>query len=398
MTSVPAETALLPTPQVPVDRLPIRVVLLNNFIAPHKRPIYVELAKRVEHLTLLLSTSMEANRRWHEEWEGLDVRVSRTTTLNRTWNHPAGFRDEQYVHIPWSTIRELNTLKPDVIISTELGSRSLFSALYKTYVRRVPLIYWLGYSEHTERGRGFSRRQLRKWLLRRADRVVANGASGVRYLQQLGLESSKIVHSPHPTLPVGFDRAPLKREADQAHRMLYVGQLIQRKGLMPFVEALSRWARDNPERKLQFDLVGTGPLETPLRNLSLPANLNINLRGQCDYATIAQSYATSGVFVFPSLADDWGMAVSEAMTSGLPVLGSVYSQAVEETCCEGETGWPFRTDVPSELDRAIDLALRTPVDQLNRMRATCRDRISHLTPERSAENFIRAIQACLDEI
>ena len=43
----------------------------------------------------------------------------------------------------------------------------------------------------------------------------------------------------------------------------------------------------------------------------------------------------SGIFVLPTLADEWGLVVNEAMASGLPVLGSVYSQAAHELCGDG---------------------------------------------------------------
>ena len=69
-----------------------------------------------------------------------------------------------------------------------------------------------------------------------------------------------------------------------------------------------------------------------------PGNLELMILGQCDYERISECYASAGIFAFPSLADDWGMAVNEAMLAGLPVLGSTYSQAVEEMCLIDETG------------------------------------------------------------
>ena len=51
-----------------------------------------------------------------------------------------------------------------------------------------------------------------------------------------------------------------------------------------------------------------------------------------------------GVLVFPTLADEWGLVVNEALAAGVPVLGSLYSQAVEELVRDGENGWTFRPD------------------------------------------------------
>ena len=59
----------------------------------------------------------------------------------------------------------------------------------------------------------------------------------------------------------GFcDKIPINRGDSNAHRLLYVGQLIERKGLLPFTQALARWASAHPERKVEFVLAGYGPL------------------------------------------------------------------------------------------------------------------------------------------
>lgn len=110
--------------------LPIHVVLVTNFIAAHRLPLYQELSKLLGRLTILLSTKMEADRRWKPEWEGLDVRVQKTLTMNMGYRHALGFDDKTYVHIPWDTISWLNKLRPDVVVSAELGFRSICSAAY----------------------------------------------------------------------------------------------------------------------------------------------------------------------------------------------------------------------------------------------------------------------------
>ena len=57
---------------------------------------------------------------------------------------------------------------------------------------------------------------------------------------------------------------------------------------------------------------------------------------------MAEVYAKASLFAFPTLADEWGVVVNEAMAAGLPVLGSIYSQAVEELVEDGVSGWVFR--------------------------------------------------------
>jgi glycosyltransferase involved in cell wall biosynthesis len=176
-----------------------------------------------------------------------------------------------------------------------------------------------------------------------------------------------------------------------------VGRLIELKGLIPFLEALARWAAAHPERTIQFTLAGSGPMQPKIESFAMPQNVQVRLVGECDYSRLAELYNQAGIFVFPSLADDWGISVNEAMASGLPVLGSVYSQAVAEMCADGQTGWTFRTNVPEELDRAIAAALGTAPEKLDQMRQAARACVAWRTPARGTEDLLGAIRAAWDE-
>ncbi|HXT57453.1 MAG TPA: glycosyltransferase, partial [Pirellulales bacterium] len=213
--------------------LPAHVVLLTNFIPPHQRQLFEELSRRVERLTILISTPMESDRPWTADWGALDVRVLRTWTVRRPWCHPAGFCDRLHVHVPWNTLSQLWKLQPDVVLSTALGFSTAAAAAYKA-IRGVPLVVWVGLSEHTERGRGLARRWLRRRLVRFIDQILVNGASGARYLRQLGFAESRISRVPYTTEPGLWDRGLLTRGAETAYRLLYVGQLNERKGIVPF--------------------------------------------------------------------------------------------------------------------------------------------------------------------
>jgi hypothetical protein len=95
--------------------------------------------------------------------------------------------------------------------------------------------------------------------------------------------------------------------------------------------------------------------------------------------------------VLPTLADEWGLVVVEAMAAGLPVLGSLYSQAVEELVVDGRNGWTFLPDDPCGMQSAIHRALGASVGELNQMAENARQDISGLTPSAMAEKMAAAI-------
>jgi glycosyltransferase involved in cell wall biosynthesis len=365
------------------------VVILTNYIPPHALPFYSAFSERCEKLTMLLSTQMESNRHWQADWGGLDVQVQKTLTIKRPWRHPVGFEESLEIHFPRDTIRRIKQLRPDVIISEQFGYRSLMASLYRTCFRRVPLAYWVCLSEHTEQGRGVSRRMLRKWLVSRADAIGVNGRSGERYLHHLGMPQDRTCVVPYTAVTNVFDRLPATRTPEAAHRLLYSGQLIELKGLPAFVKTLARWATDHPDRRIEFNLVGSGPQQEAIASVPRPANLELNLLGQRDFAELAQIYGEHGILVSPTLSDEWGMVVNEAMAAGMPVLGSVFGQAGLELIDDGENGWQFRPDDSDDVYRAIDRALTTTPERLNDMRQAARQRVAHITPSYAAEQLAK---------
>ena len=376
-------------------RVPAHVVVMTNFIPPHGLPVYRELARRVEKLTLLLSTPMESNRDWEVDWTGLNVQVQRTWTFRRPWRHPHGFRDSLEVHVPRDTLRKLKELSPDVVISSELGARSLLAVLHGRRNRDVGIVLSCSISEYTEKGRGRFRDWLRRWLLRQTHAVAVNGHSGQKYLEQLGVAPSMMYRVPYTPVPDALNWGTTERDASAARRLLYVGQLIERKGIMPFARSLADWAARNPEQRVDWDVVGDGPLYGNLQAHAFPDNVSLRLLGAMPFQQIAAQYGKAGILVFPTLADEWGLVVNEAMTAGLPVLGSHYSQAVTGLCSEGETGWLFRPNVPAEIEAALDRCFLTPEEKLQEMRDNARSRVRSITPASVADSLTEVVRVAL---
>ena len=290
---------------------------------------------------VLTSTTVEPNRSWQPDTGSLDVRVQRTWTLRRSWKHPSGFVYPKYIHIPWDTLPLLRRLRPDVVISAELGFRSLFAAIYCSSSRRTKLILWATLSERTELGRGRVRYVLRRWLAARADRVIVNGASGERYLLRLGCPLEKIDRLPQPALPEFASVGETSRPSTRVHHLIFVGQLTELKGLVPFIHQLDAWARTHPGRRLELTIVGSGPSRHEIENIPHVADLEIKLTGELDPLAVSAHFAGADALVFPTLADEWGLVVNEALAAGVPVLGSIHSQAVMELCEDGSNGWVF---------------------------------------------------------
>jgi len=369
-----------------------RVALLTNYVSPHTLPMYQAIAQRVSEFQVFISTPMEAHRSWQINWEGINVTVQKNITLQRTWKHPKGFSEPLYVHIPYDTLWQLHQYQPDIIISSELGMRSLQAALYRKLRPKTRLIIWAAMSEYTEKGRGWLRYQLRQMLLPQADAVLVNGNSGKRYIGNFGIPEEKIFFSPYTSDISPFLAIPLPRESRQVQHLLSVGQLTERKGMLPFMIALARWGNNHPAKHLEFWIAGTGPQQKTLAAHPLPKNIKIKFLGNIEYQKLPEVYAEADIFVFSTLADEWGVVTNEALAAGLPVLGSLYSQSVEELIEDDSTGWVFRPDNHENLYAALEKALATTEEQLIKMRGMARKRIQYLTPDYVADNVLEVFK------
>jgi glycosyltransferase involved in cell wall biosynthesis len=368
-----------------------RVALLTNFIPPYRISLFQHLRRQLSEFRIFISTPTEVGRNWPVEWEDLPVRVQRNFSIRRSWAHPNKFKDVVTLHFPYDTLPSLLDYQPDVILCAEMGARTLQAALYRKLVRDARLIIWAPLSEITEQARGVARQMLRRRLLDGADAVIVNGASGKRYISKFGVDPRRIFEVPQTTDIAPFLSLPLERSAESRHRILISSQLIERKGLLPFLAYLSRWAHLNQGTKVELWIAGEGPLRRELASSPLPRNATVRLLGHVDYSKLSDIYAQCGVFAFPTLADEWGMVVVEAMAAGLPVLGSLYSQAVEDLISDGVNGWTFRPDRQDQVWSGLDRIFCESASKLEHMGARARNRIRNSTPGLMADQMISAL-------
>jgi hypothetical protein len=374
----------------------LRVAFLTNLIPPYHKPVLHLLAQRYRPLRILLSTPMETNRPWKADWDDLDVVVQRTYTTQGLWRHPRGFSEPLAIHVPLDTLQQLRRFAPDVVISAEMGARTLLAILFRKLNPQSRLIIWAEAAESTESGRGWARQIARRIFVQHSDAFLAVGTSAVKYLAGIGAPTARIFKIAYTTDLARFAANPLSRPAATAKRLLFCGQFVERKGLIPFLQILSKWASDHPNQQVNFALAGGGPLKPQLSQIPLAANVKLEFLGVFQYDDLPEIYASAGVFVLPTLADTWAVVVNEALVSGLPVLGSVYAQAVEELIQDGCNGWIFTPDNAEDTYRAIDRMMNTSDTELEAMRVAARSTAAQLTPERVAEQIDLAVRSCVD--
>jgi len=97
---------------------------------------------------------------------------------------------------------------------------------------------------------------------------------------------------------------------------LYVGRIAKEKGLDTLAKAI-RIINEKHKDEIVFTFTGDGPYLKELEEMNIP---NAVFTGFLQKKELAEIYASSDVFVFPSGTETFGNVLLEAMSSGLPVI------------------------------------------------------------------------------
>ncbi len=392
----------------PIPIVDLHVALILNFLAPDIAAICRAWRARVKRLDVMISVPMEANRQWTgvdvsagSESQTLQPIVQRTWTWTRKERHES-FTDYNYVHIPLDTLPLLWKMAPDVIVASELGARSLQAAIYKRLHRRTRLVLSVSTSEHLERERNRGvRKWLRRWLIRQADAVTYHGESCRRFCESLGATTDQLRLWNYAADPSKIHRESLVEPMIAGPlKLLTVGQLIDRKGIEPTAQELVEWCELHPTTHVHWTLVGSGPLETWLRSMDKPKNLLIELLGHQSSSELRAIYRQHELMLFPTLGDEWGLVVDEAMMSGLVVIGSRYAQSCEtlihgsqnERAANGQLYDPLQTgELSKKLDWWLGLSAAEKLNMREQARRDSMARTPNLPPHR-LRRFVKKLQ------
>jgi glycosyltransferase involved in cell wall biosynthesis len=129
----------------------------------------------------------------------------------------------------------------------------------------------------------------------------------------------------------GVARAPRALGSQGPAHLLAVGSVTPRKGHDVLVDALIGMTA------LDWRLTMAGSLAwTPAQARALAAKIGaaglgarITLAGEVDDAALQALYASTDIFVMPSLYEGYGMALAEAMVRGLPIVATTGGAAAE---------------------------------------------------------------------
>jgi len=215
-----------------------------------------------------------------------------------------------------------------------------------------------------------------KFFYGRMERVYILSDSYRRMLVDVGISKDKL-HLFTKGIDVEFFRPDKKNDhilkkwkIDNKIVLIYVGRVSREKDLDVLKESYRDIRRSF--NNVALLIVGDGPYLAELTQ-EMATDPDVNFTGFIVGDELAEIYASSDIFVFPSTTDTYGTVILEAQASGLPAVVSDAGGPKEVICAE-ETGIVTRAGDSASFSEAVvrlieDPELRHAMGKKGRLRA-----------------------------
>ena len=347
------------------EKTTMKIVVLTNILNPYAtaRLSTLGAVKNIE-LTVMVQTSNEANRTWQlDDFAG----NSFETILLPGIHLRIGIADRTYLHLNYGVKKNLKRINPDAVVILGWNNPTTFIAARACKKLKIPVIAWSGSTKNEPS----LLRSLGKPVIRRFHRQCAafvsyGSAAKSLLVDYWGIDPAKIFILGNPVDNTFFINESKKSKKNKSiyyngaknkYSILFIGQIIQRKGLLELVRAFR--ILQKKIRNVDLIIAGKGPYEKKLKEIISDEGIeNIHFIGYCNQDKLPALYSQSTIFCLPSREEVWGLVINEAMACGIPVIASEVCGAVEDLIIHNTTGMVFHTGDQNDLSEKMETLLR----------------------------------------
>jgi glycosyltransferase involved in cell wall biosynthesis len=184
---------------------------------------------------------------------------------------------------------------------------------------------------------------------------------------------------------------PGDRSPDDAHRVLFVGRLLEEKGIFDLVEAFAAVVEQTPCRLI---FVGRGKDDRGLREKihHLGLNDHVTVKGYLEGADLGRVYAKATLLALPtSWPEGFPTVLAEAMDAGLPIVTTRIRGAADHLV-EGEHALFVEPRDVRGIASAIITLLRDP-ELRARMGSANRQRVGIFEPAAVGAEYLEVLES-----
>ena len=304
------------------------------------------------------------------------------------------FTDEAYERIgKWRRFRaQFTALKDCDTVFVGIGYNEpdilALACALRLHGRRVVL---MSESKADDFPRCWLREKGKALLLLPFSGALVGGPRQVAYMRALGFRRRRVL--------TGYDGVGIARVrglggepqiAAQDRPFVFVGRFVAKKNIAFLVDAYARYRLQVGATARRLVLVGGGELEPQVRSRIAALRLHdaVEITGFVGAPQVAAHLATARALLLPSLTEQWGLVVNEALALDLPVAVSSAVGAHDTLVRHGVNGFVLAPDDTGAWADAM-IALGGDEDRWEAMREASRA----LAPAGDTERFAEGVEA-----
>lgn len=288
----------------------------------------------------------------------------------------------------WRTLAQLD---PDVVAGCGYNLPVMVAAGAWARIHRRGSVLMTESTAVDKRRRRWKEAAKRTLVRRGWHTSLVGGTASREYMLSLGFDDESLFE-PYDVV----DNAHFARAARQARtaatdwrrrlgladgpRFLFVGRLAPEKNVTRLLGAYARYRRE-ASRPWRLAIVGDGPNAGELRSLAESLGLtDLEWLGFRQLDELPACYALSSCLVLPSIREQWGLVINEAMACGLPVIASTRCGAARDLVTD-RNGLLFDPGDGSALTRCLHELASADEEAIGRMAEQSRRLIADRSPQ-----------------
>lgn len=372
----------------------MKLVILTEIISPYRIPVFNALAqeKDIELHVIFLADTDPTQR----DWLVYKNEIRFSYQVLPSWRRRYWDRN---ILLNRGLVAALEQITPDVILCGGYNYIASWQAMAWARKRHVPFLAWVESTANDKRGGHALVESLKGRFMANCRAFVVPGKSSTEYVRDFNVPLENIFVAPNAVDVDFFSRSAEQARREAAfhrrrlqlpqHFFLYVGRLVEEKGVFDLLAAYGSLGQDLRD-EFAMVFVGNGRAKSELAAQAAKLGCGtVKFAGFVQREELPQYYALAEACILPTYTDPWGLVVNEAMACGLPVIVSRAAGCARDLVEEKWNGFLVRSRHRDELVSALEVIARNP-EMRGTMGQRSLERIMHYSPQSCARGIAEA--------
>jgi glycosyltransferase involved in cell wall biosynthesis len=348
----------------------VSVVIVTNIPAPYREPIHEKVSSFFKgNYTVVYCSKLEPNRQWKFKYGNYN-KVFLTETSNG------------YIHNNPKIWKELNRLRPDVVITTAFNPTMLYSFFWAVLNKRPHITFTDG-TYTSEQFLSIKHRIIRKIVYLKTRAFIGPGRGSADLYRSYKIPEEKIFRS-----PLCVNNGLFSARVEKKYDLMFSGQLIEGKLPFFFVEVARRVKEKLGSCRVL--IIGSGVLKEEVVDLLKKYELDYEYPGFVHQEFLPEFYSKSRLLLFPSKNDTWGVVANEAMAAGVPVITCAASGVADDLVLHSKNGYVLPISVEDWAEHVVKLL--TCKELYDGFSKACIEHVQSYNFDEAAIGIIKAVE------